>query len=48
MANEPAEDRRKKSQREPRRDSRSTEPQSEPISPPLTIDGPESIRDSHC
>jgi hypothetical protein len=48
MASEPAEDRRKKNQREPRRDSRSSEPQSEPITPPLIIDGPELVRDSHC
>jgi hypothetical protein len=31
-----------------RRDSRSPEPQSEPISPPLIVDGPELIRDSRC
>jgi len=48
MANEPAEDRRRKNQREPRRDSGSSEPQSGPITPPLIIDGPELVRDSHC
>lgn len=48
MANEGAEDRRKKNQREPRRDSRSSQPPSEPIPPPLISDGPELVRDSHC
>jgi hypothetical protein len=48
MANEGAENRRKKNQREPRRGFRSSEPQSEPVTPPLMIDGPELVRDSHC
>jgi hypothetical protein len=48
MTDNNAEERRKKNQREPRRDSRSTEQTSEPINPPLLIDGPELVRDSHC
>jgi hypothetical protein len=43
-----AEERRKKNQREPRRDSRSSAETSEPIAPPLAIQGPEQVRDSHC
>ena len=48
MTNEPAEDRRKKNQREPRKDSRSSQREAEPITPPLINDGPELVRDSHC
>jgi hypothetical protein len=48
MDHELAEDRRKKNQREPRRDSRSIERPLEQINPPLNINGPELVRDSHC
>ena len=48
MEHEIAEERRKKNQREPRRDSRSPEQPLEPINPPLISDGPELVRDSRC
>jgi hypothetical protein len=48
MTHEPAEDRRNKNQREPRRDSSSSPPEATPITPPLITDGPELVRDSHC
>ena len=48
MTNVSAEDRSKKDQREPRRDSRPSQPEAEPITPPLITDGPELVRDSHC
>jgi hypothetical protein len=48
MEHELAEERRKKNQREPRRDSRSTERPAEPINPPLIIHGPEAVRDGYC
>ena len=48
MEQEIAEERRKKNQREPRRDSRSPQQPLEPINPPLISDGPELVRDSHC
>jgi hypothetical protein len=47
MNHDNAEERRKKNQREPRRDTRPSKT-SEPIPPPLDIDGPELVRDSHC
>jgi hypothetical protein len=48
MTEEAAEQRRKKNQREPRRESHSSQPEAEPITPPLITDGPELVRDSHC
>jgi hypothetical protein len=48
MTDEPAEERRKKNQREPRGDHRPSQPEAEPITPPLITDGPELVRDSHC
>jgi hypothetical protein len=48
MTNEPGEERRKKNQREPARESRPSQPEAEPITPPLVTDGPELVRDSHC
>jgi hypothetical protein len=48
MTDEPAEERRKKNQWEPRGDRRSSQPEAEPITPPLITDGPELVRDSHC
>lgn len=42
-----AEERRKKNQPEPGRDSRSSPPQPEPILPPLIIDGPEPVPHPH-
>jgi hypothetical protein len=48
MTNVAAEDQPKKNQRQPRRDSRPDDSQSEPITPPLIVDGPELVRDSHC
>jgi hypothetical protein len=41
-------ERHQKNQRPPHRDVSSSEPVAEPISPPLLIDGPEAVRDSHC
>jgi len=46
MANDNAEDRKKK-QGEPRRAPPSPAPASEPLSPPLIVDGPELVRDTH-
>ena len=43
-----ASERRQKNQRQPRRDLPSSEPAVEHIGPPLLIDGPEAVRDSHC
>ena len=48
MEHAKAEERRQKNQRRSRPDLRSSEPVAEPISPPLLIDGPEAVRDSHC
>lgn len=48
MEHDKAEERRQKNQRQPRRDFRSSEPVAEPVGPPLLIDGPEAVRDSHC
>ncbi len=48
MTNEPAEDGRNKNQREPSGDSRLSDPPFEAITPPLIVDGPELVRDSHC
>jgi hypothetical protein len=48
MTNEPAEEHRKNNQRDQHQDSRSSEPPSRPITPPLIVDGKELVRDSHC
>lgn len=48
MTSDNAEDRRRKTQSQPRREPRSAQPAAEPVNPPLLIDGPEAVRDSHC
>lgn len=48
METDKDDDRRGKNQRDRRCEHRSAQPTAAPVNPPLMIDGPEAVRDSHC